>query len=100
MYKYYGYTNFGVKARLNHIELTVGGWKYTEFADGQKIRFNNVQDIFQNTLMGTCHHILHGDFEFIDDKNGIRGIINAGKVYGKPKDYMTGYIEKLNKVTG
>ena len=50
--------------------------------------------------MGTCHHILHGDFEFMDEKNGIRGIINCGNVSRKPRDYMTGKIEQLNKMTG
>lgn len=51
-------------------------------------------------MIGTCHHILHGDFEFMDKKNGLRGIVNVGKVNRKPKDYMTGRIEKLNDVTG
>ena len=50
--------------------------------------------------MGTCHHILDGDFEFMDEKNGLKATINVGKVYRKPKDYMSGKIEKLNQLTG
>lgn len=50
--------------------------------------------------MGTCHHILHGDFEFKDEKNGIRGIVNVGSMYRRPRDYMTGHIEKFNEASG
>ena len=50
--------------------------------------------------MGTCHHILHGDFEFKDEKNGLRAIIKVGNVSRKPRDYMTGSIEQLNPITG
>lgn len=100
LFRFHGYTNFAVKARLNNIQLEVGGMKTCQFADGSKISFNNVQDTFQNTLMGTCHHILHGDFEFKDETNGLRGIVNVGSVYRRPRDYMTGYIEKYDEETG
>ena len=100
MFRFHGYSNFAVKARWNHINLEVGGHKMVEFPDGTKITFGNVQDTFQNYLIGTCHHILHGDFEFVDEKNKLRGIMNVGQVSRKPKDYMTGRIEQFNEATG
>lgn len=56
-----------------------------------------MQDIFQNVLMGQCHHILFGDFEYKDEKNGVTGIMNVGNVKGRPKDYFDGYIEQKGK---
>ena len=44
---------------------------------------------------------MHGDFEYLDEKNGLcGGIINCGEVPKKPRDYFTGRIEKLDREKG
>ena len=55
-YRFYGYSIFAIKAYLNSINLEISGHKVAEFADGSRIVFNNQQDTFGNTLIGTCHH--------------------------------------------
>jgi hypothetical protein len=94
MYRFYGYSTFAVKARLNHVSLEVGGHKIASFPDGTEIKFNNTQDHFQNTMLGTCHHMLVGDFVFTDEKNGLRGTVNIGDVPRRPRDYLAGKIEQ------
>jgi hypothetical protein len=56
LYRYSGYSTFGVKAYINSINLEVGGHKQITFKDGSQITFNNTNDTFGNTLIGTCHH--------------------------------------------
>ena len=60
LYRYSGYSNFAIKAYINSINLEVTGKKTITFKDGSSIVFSNQQDTFGNTLIGTCHHILHG----------------------------------------
>jgi len=37
-------------------------------------------------------HLIHGKVEFIDSKNGLRGVYDIGNVKKMPKDYFTGAI--------
>lgn len=60
MFSFSGYTEIAVRLRVNSVYLEVSGRKWVEFKDGTKIKFNNIQDVFQNTFMGVCHHILYG----------------------------------------
>jgi len=98
IFNFSGYTEIAVRARLNSIYLDVGGHKTVRFADGTEIKFGNMQDVFGNTLMGTCHHILHGKFVFQDEKNGVTGYCNVGDVKGRPRDYLDGHIERNGQV--
>lgn len=92
-FRFYGYTEIAVRLRLNSIYLDCTGYRTVSFKDGTEITFKPMQDIFQNVLLGQCHHILFGDFDFIDEKNGVKGVMNIGDVRGKPKDYFSGHIE-------
>jgi len=56
LYRYSGYSVFGVKAYINSLSLEVAGGKQITFNDGTQITFNNLSDTFGNTLIGTCHH--------------------------------------------
>lgn len=96
-YSYHSYSTFGVKAYINSINLEVGGIKKINFKDGTQITFNNTQDTFGNTLIGTCHHMMLGNIIFEDKKNGLIGYLNIGQVKGKPTDYFKGYIEDSSK---
>lgn len=97
VFRYSGYTEIAVRLRLNSIYLDVTGSKTISFKDGTKITFGNTQDIFQNVIMGQCHHILFGNFDYKDEKNGVTGVMNIGDVRGKPKDYFDGHIEQHGK---
>ena len=97
IFSFYGYTEIAVRLRVNSVYLEVTGYKYVEFPDGTKIKFNNIQDVFQNTLMGVCHHILYGKMVFEDDKNQLTGIMDIGEDRYKPKDCLTGHIEHNGK---
>lgn len=47
--------------------------------------------------MGMCHHILFGNIEYKDEKNGMTGYMNIGDIKGRPRDYFTGHIEHNGK---
>lgn len=93
-YRFYGYSIFAIKAYLNSINLEISGHKVAEFADGSKIVFNNQQDTFGNTLIGTCHHQMLGKIKFEDLQNGITGYLNLGDEKRRPRDYFSGHIEQ------
>jgi hypothetical protein len=93
-YRYYGYSSFSVKAYINSINLDVDGYKVIEFKDGSSIRFNNHQDTFGNTLIGTLNHVLHGKITFTDSVNNVVGHLDIGNVRRMPRDYFTGHIEQ------
>jgi len=40
--------------------------------------------------------LIHGKVEFIDSKNGLRGVYDIGNVKKMPKDYFTGGIYDQN----
>ena len=94
IYRFAGYSNYAIKAYINSIMLEVSGIKRISFKDGSCITYNNQQDTFGSTLIGTCHHQLHGEIKFEDEKNGITGYLNIGGVKKRPRDYFEGYIEK------
>lgn len=91
-YRYNGYASLSVKAQLNSIYLEAGGEKSIKFPDGSQITFNNQNDIFGNTLIGTFHHQLVGTINFVDEKNRVSAAIKIGQEKGKPKDYLQGEI--------
>ena len=64
-----------------------------KFKDGSEIVYNNLDDIFGNTLMGTLYHYVHGKITMTDEKNAIKAVIDVGHTKGKPKDHFEGYIE-------
>lgn len=88
LYRFSAYSSFTVKAYINSINLEVAGMKKIEFKDGSSIVFNNQQDTFGNTLIGTLSHILYGKINFTDDKNNIKGFLDMGGVRRMPKDYF------------
>jgi len=92
-YRYYSYSTFSVKAHINSISLEVSGRKIIEFPDGSSIVFNNQEDTFGNTLIGSLNHVLHGKIKFEDKVNGITGVMNMGFLRRVAKDYFEGYIE-------
>ena len=96
IYAWSGYTSLSVKAYLNSIHLDVTGHKVIKFKDGSEIIYNNQNDIFGNTLIGTFYHQLIGTITFDDFKNGIRGVVNIGMDKKRQKDYFTGRIEKIS----
>ena len=46
IFSFHGYTEIAVRLRVNSVYLEVTGYKYVEFPDGTKIKFNNIQDVF------------------------------------------------------
>jgi hypothetical protein len=56
LYRFSGYSNFSVKASINSINLEVQGCRTISFPDGTVIKYNNQNDTFGNSLIGTLHH--------------------------------------------
>ena len=98
LYRWSGYTSLSVKAYFNSISLTVGGHKKIQFADGSSIVYNNHDDIFGNTLMGTMHHQLVGNVTFTDEVNQIVATCHIGQDKYKPKDHFVGEIKHKGQV--
>lgn len=101
LYRFSGYSTFGVRAFLNSVALDVGGQKKVTFPDGTEITYTNLSDTFQNTLIGTCHHMMHDRVEYIDHKNNIKGVLNVGdlkELGSRPRDYFSGHIEQNGEI--
>ena len=98
IFTFSGYSTFSIKAYLNSISLEVKGHKRISFPDGTVITYNNQQDTFGSTLIGQCHHQLHGNIRFEDPKNNIVAYLNIGSVRKRPKDYFEGSIEMNGEV--
>lgn len=90
-----GFSDIRIKASLNSINLEVRGNRQVAFKDGTVIRFSNTQDVISNTVIGTCYHNQYADLEFKDEKNGLVGYLNLGKVKGKVPDYFEGNIRDV-----
>ena len=82
-YTFSGYSTYSAKASFNSVRLNVLGGKTVTFPDGTKIYYNNQQDQFNNTFIGTLGHQIAGKVEFTDEKNGITAFYDIGHVKKK-----------------
>jgi hypothetical protein len=74
------------------------GKRFIEFQDGTRISFDFNHEQYSGTFMGTMKHESTGTLNFRDEKAGLIGTMNFGKVKKKPTDYVDGDIKQGTKV--